>query len=238
MSTPEADAAARAVTPPRAALDLGLALTLVIAAALVAVPLGSLFPSPFELPSTIALQGAAVLLGLRVLLALRGQGWRDIGLGRPRPLDLARGLLALAACFAANAALTVTLYVLAPEVLEVHFDRMRALGHGLSAGLPLAAVAGLMFFVGLYEELLARGFLLDRCRTLLGRWWAAVLVSSLLFGLAHAYQGWIGALQTAVVGAVFAAFTIRWRTLWPVILAHAGLNLSSLLMLEEVGRST
>jgi uncharacterized protein len=65
-----------------------------------------------------------------------------------------------------------------------------------------------------------------------GRWWPALLVSSILFGLAHLHQGWVGAVQTMLIGVVFAAFTIRWGTLWPAILAHAGLNLASLLVLE------
>ena len=88
-------------------------------------------------------------------------------------------------------------------------------------------------FVGFYEEVVARGFLLARCRVLLHTRWAAVLLSSLLFGLAHLYQGWGGVVLTAIVGAVFAGITLRWGTLWPVILAHAGLKLSTPVALDR-----
>jgi membrane protease YdiL (CAAX protease family) len=88
-----------------------------------------------------------------------------------------------------------------------------------------------MFFVGVYEELTARGFLLARCRTAFDGVWAPVLLSSLLFGLGHVYQGWIGVVQTTVIGTVFAVYTVRWGTVWPAILAHALLNTLSVITL-------
>jgi uncharacterized protein len=198
----------------------------------VAVPLAGLFPAPLRLPATIAFQGAVVLLGLRVLLRLRGQRWRDLGLHRPRLIDPLRGLLVLLACLLVNGLFTLGMLWRMPRALEAHFEVLHTLGEALTAGLSLGSIGALMGLVGFYEELLARGLLLGRCRIVFGRWWPALLVSSLLFGLAHLYQGWVGAVQTMLVGIVFAAFTIRWGTLWPAILAHAGLNLASLLVLE------
>jgi membrane protease YdiL (CAAX protease family) len=64
--------------------------------------------------------------------------------------------------------------------------------------------------------------------------WAPVLVSSVLFGLGHVYQGWIGVAQTTVIGAIFAIFTVRWATLWPAIMAHAALNTLSVAALTGV----
>ena len=121
--------------------------------------------------------------------------------------------------------------------MQRHMATTRLIGMGLTEDMPWMMTGLLMLFVGFYEEVVARGFLLARCRVLLDARWAAALLSSLLFGLAHLYQGWVGALLTAIVGAVFAGFTLRWGTLWPVILAHAALNLSTLAGLDHLAHS-
>jgi membrane protease YdiL (CAAX protease family) len=41
-------------------------------------------------------------------------------------------------------------------------------------------------------------------------------------------------VQTALLGVVLAAFTIRWRTLWPAIIAHAAVNMLSIVQLERL----
>jgi len=111
-------------------------------------------------------------------------------------------------------------------------ERLTELGGRVAAGLSLPALLGLSLFIGLYEELLARGFLLHRARHLLGGWWGPVTVSSLLFGLGHAYQGAFGVIQTTIVGAVLAAAVLRYGTLWPAIIAHALVNAVSLWLLS------
>ena len=49
------------------------------------------------------------------------------------------------------------------------------------------------------------------------------------------YQGLYGVVQTALLGLVLAVFTLRWRTLWPAILAHAAVNILSVVQLREIG---
>jgi hypothetical protein len=80
---------------------------------------------------------------------------------------------------------------------------------------------------GICEELLFRAYLipwLDQALPL----WGAVLVSSMLFGLLHAYQGYAGVLKTAAVGLVLALiFLVTGSILVPVVLhivvdAYAG----------------
>ena len=75
------------------------------------------------------------------------------------------------------------------------------------------------------EELLSRGFVLDRLRQAFGDStaavvWAAVL-QAVIFGLLHAVQGPTGVVITAYVGLVFAVIYIAsgWN-LWAAILAH------------------
>lgn len=80
-------------------------------------------------------------------------------------------------------------------------------------------VLGVSLSAGICEELLFRGFLIHYLQADLGVV-AAVLISSLLFGLFHFYQGWQGVLKTALVG-LFLALVYLWTgSLWIVIVLH------------------
>lgn len=74
------------------------------------------------------------------------------------------------------------------------------------------------------EELAYRGYLQTRLRQLLGSGRAglagAVLVSSVLFGVAHSEQGAIGVLVITLDGVAFSVLRYRLRTLWAAVLAH------------------
>jgi membrane protease YdiL (CAAX protease family) len=74
------------------------------------------------------------------------------------------------------------------------------------------------------EELAYRGYLLTRVREALGggrpSLVAAVVVSSLLFGLAHSEQGPVGVLIVTLDGLAWSALRLHYKTLWAPILAH------------------
>ena len=77
--------------------------------------------------------------------------------------------------------------------------------------------------VALFEEL-SRVFLLSRLwlvwpGTAARR--AAVVASSLLFGLAHAYQGPAGVISTGVMGLIAGWFYLIRGRVWPLIISHA-----------------
>jgi len=94
--------------------------------------------------------------------------------------------------------------------------------------LPVAVILPLAIFVGIWEELAFRGFLLGRVRAALPqRPWrdgAAVAVTAVLFSLGHGYQGPLGLLQTGMVGLVLGALTVWRGSLWPAVIAHAGID--------------
>jgi len=73
---------------------------------------------------------------------------------------------------------------------------------------------------GIWEELLYRGFLLWFLAPTAGLV-GAVAISSVIFGLGHAYQGWRGVLTTGLVGLVFALLYVASGSLWWLMLAHA-----------------
>lgn len=78
------------------------------------------------------------------------------------------------------------------------------------------------FTAGFCEEIAFRGYLMTRLRILLklNGWLIPVLVSSVAFGVCHAYQGWPGLIVITTYGAMFALLYIRTGSLWPCIIAH------------------
>ena len=74
---------------------------------------------------------------------------------------------------------------------------------------------------GFCEELLFRGYLQQQCTRLArGRVWVGVLASSLLFGLAHLYEGAAGVISITLFGVMFSLLAIRRRSLRPAMIAH------------------
>lgn len=216
-------------------IDIILTLVLVGVSGII-VGLVSTLITQRQFSSLLVLQGVLVLLGLRFMLAMRGQSWRHLGLQAITLKDAGRTLIGLLSCIGANMVLTAFIFIADPQSLKQHVDQLETIASQLGAQIPLVGIAGMMFFVGVYEEITARGFLLTRCRIALGGLWGPILLSSFLFGLGHIYQGGVGVVQTTLFGMVLATLTVRWGTLWPAIFAHAILNTFSLAMLERIAK--
>jgi membrane protease YdiL (CAAX protease family) len=73
---------------------------------------------------------------------------------------------------------------------------------------------------GFLEECLVVGYLLLRLRQLDVRPWVALLISAVLRGSYHLYQGYGGFAGNLVMGLVFGFVFLRWRRLWPLVVAH------------------
>jgi CAAX protease family protein len=94
------------------------------------------------------------------------------------------------------------------------------------------------------EEIVFRGFLIGRLEAAFGgasrvATAAAVLLSSMLFGLAHTYQGPTGVLITGTLGFIFACvFAYGGRNLWLNIVVHGVYDTLSLgLVLTSLDRA-
>jgi membrane protease YdiL (CAAX protease family) len=86
------------------------------------------------------------------------------------------------------------------------------------------------FTAGFCEEVGFRGYLMTRLR-LVGRfqsWLVPTIVSALIFGACHAYQGWPGFIILSVYGAMFSLLYIRTGSLWPCVIAHSLQDLGAL----------
>ena len=77
------------------------------------------------------------------------------------------------------------------------------------------------FANGWAEEVIVVGFLFTRLRQLKVSPVAAVILTSLLRGLYHLYQGFGAGLGNLAMGLVFGYVYVRTGRLWPLIVAHA-----------------
>jgi len=86
--------------------------------------------------------------------------------------------------------------------------------------------------IGIYEELVFRGFLMTRLRRGTGSWAVAVALSTVIFTSLHAFDQTHSALVVvAILSLVFSLATIWRRSIIPAIIAHALFDLSQLLLL-------
>jgi uncharacterized protein len=164
----------------------------------------------------------------------RGESWQRFGLSRPKSWVrlFVQTLLVTAIALASFIFLIGPVSQMTgarPDVSHLLFIR---------GNLPALIGALLVVWVtaALFEEMFVRGYLLNEISSLLGGTWAAVvagvLLSSLIFGLGHAYQGVSGIVVTALAGLIFAiAYLLCGRNLWPVIIAHGLINSASLVQI-------
>ncbi len=80
---------------------------------------------------------------------------------------------------------------------------------------------------GVLEEIVMIGYLLTRLRQLNWRPWQAVLVSAVIRGSYHTYQGIGGFLGNLVMGAIFGWWFTRTRRVLPLVIAHSILDIVS-----------
>lgn len=183
--------------------------------------------------------GLLALLVVFVATAGDDDRWASLGLKRPAlmPTLLFTALGAMGAYIASG--LVSGAYVLATGGASAIAQKAQALS--ALGNVPLWTIAPIALFAGFYEEVVFRGFLLDRLYVVFGhrpggppsRGMAlAILVSSALFATGHLYQGTLGLLQTFTAGACFALVASIRRSLWPSIFAHAAIDLFGLVMLH------
>jgi membrane protease YdiL (CAAX protease family) len=87
--------------------------------------------------------------------------------------------------------------------------------------LPYLALA---FTAGLCEEFLYRGFAVAALAQAGLHTWLVVLSSSVLFGLAHSYQGRGGIVMTFLIGLILGTSRIAYGSLVPAIFWHSAVD--------------
>ena len=212
-----------------AALLLAFLLELLPALALAQLPLvEDEGPLP-RVPVYVSSAAVILFIGWLALMVGRGEfGLEAMGLGAPEWGVVGSWTLGLSLA----ALLLLWLFVvirrrlgIRESVLLVQILPKTGKEKGIFVLLSMAAGVG--------EELAYRGFLMPALTLLMGWSWGAALLSSAVFGLLHAYQGWLGIFRTAALGFVLAGSFIVAGTLWPAILAHAILDVVAGVFLGE-----
>ena len=170
----------------------------------------------------------AVLTGAAAAVAvtlLRGGTLAELGFRRPRRwATVPLWALAIFVVFvvAQNVGpLLIAYFVDLPQPDMSRYDFVRG---NLGAAISLAIV--LPMTAAIPEEILYRGFLIERLTHLLagarGANVIAVLIQALVFGSVHFQWGIGGMFATAIMGAVWGfAYLLCGRNLWIVIIAHS-----------------
>jgi membrane protease YdiL (CAAX protease family) len=105
-------------------------------------------------------------------------------------------------------------------------ERMKVLAQRILPQSPVERLPFLALAVtaGLCEEFLYRGFAMAALTRAGLPVWGVVLLSSVLFGLAHLYQGRGGIVSTLVIGTVFGTARIAYDGVVPAMLWHIAVD--------------
>lgn len=189
--------------------------------------------------ASVFITGGLMLL-IVALLTNRDADWRaSLGL-QPKPLleTLAFGGVGLMLSYAVNIVLVLGYSAIRGGMAEQAADKAKwaaKLGE-----LPFAWILPMALFVGLWEEIVFRGFLLGRLRVAFGavdgspqsRTVMAIVITGILFGAGHGYQGLLGLVQTSAVGMALGALTVWRKSLWPAVIAHLTIDTIGLVALK------
>ncbi|VEG38046.1 CAAX amino terminal protease [Mycolicibacterium flavescens] len=149
------------------------------------------------------------------LLWRSGIALKSIGLGRPRWRADLLGGLGLAALIGLPG---LALYQVA-RLLGMNADVEPAELYDTWWRIPVLLLTALAN--GWAEEVIVVGYLITRLRQLRVSPATAVVVTSVLRGLYHLYQGFGAGLGNLAMGLVFGYVYLRTGRLWPLIVAHA-----------------
>ena len=176
-------------------------------------------------------------LGAMVIIALlarrRGLTPRSVGLTRSgAPLNIAIGLAVLVVVYVLIAVTMLLLWFLWPAVVGEMQENARRIME-LVPNLHPVEFVPVAALIGVYEELVFRGFLMTRLRRATGGWTIAVILSTAVFTALHAFEQTPSALVVvAILSLVFSLVTIWRRSIIPAIIAHGLFDLSQLLLLH------
>ena len=106
-------------------------------------------------------------------------------------------------------------------------ELMRKLSERLLPQTPVESgpYAALAVTAGVCEEFVYRGFVMAALARAGTATWLVLILSSVLFGLAHAYQGRSGIIGTTLMGLVFGLARILTLSLAPAVAWHACVDL-------------
>jgi len=168
-------------------------------------------------------------------LWLRGLTWRDLGLRRSKAWWKI-ALWAILATFLIAVVINLLVQPLVGRLTNkvpdnARFDVVRG-----NLKVLLVWLVAVWTIVAFGEEMVFRGYLINRIADLVGRnrtgWILSLLGSSLIFGIGHGYQGLTGIITTGSIGLLLGVvFLVSKRNLWVNIVSHGLIDTISLVAL-------
>lgn len=98
----------------------------------------------------------------------------------------------------------------------------------------LVVFLALVVFAGIFEEIIFRGYLQRQFAGLARNIWIGILGSAVMFGAAHGYQGVRFMVLIGIWGAMFGVLAMMRKSLRPGMIAHAGQDALSGILLREL----
>lgn len=164
--------------------------------------------------TTIIFRELAILLltGVLLWIVVKGEkqplssiSFRTDHIGRSLAWGIGLAVVCLSAAVACLAAYSA---------MGVHYGE----GQSISRALGVTTLA--VVRAGISEEVLYRGYAIERLQAITGSKWVAAGVSLVLFAGFHFRQGWAGMLLALVLGAVLTAFYLWKRDLLANMVGH------------------
>lgn len=187
----------------------------------------------------IIFSGLIALVLILFVLHKDGEDLSDIGLRFDRfwqEFFYGLGVLVLIMISLIGFAVLLSL-VLAPKVLSDVSEENRKLVVMFGHLNPLL-IPPLCIFVGVYEEIWFRGFLISRLKGISKNRLFLVAVSSFIFAVAHVYQSWLNVIVIFMLGVILGYVYIKRGSLLGPIVIHAGFDMISMFTSHIIVRGT
>jgi len=208
-----------------AAVEIGWVITPFLITLAIGVFLPSLYLGPLAVVASVVIATSFLRRG--------GLGWRDLGFRRPRSwMKTIFGALGLYVLLVVTIAFAVMPLLNALQLGRPDLGRMSVVRQSLF--LYFVFLGPLAWGTAAFgEELIARGFILNRLAEAWGgsrfAWILAALAQGLIFGLAHWMQGLAGVITVTAIGLLFGLAYLRaGRNLWITIITHGLVDTVSL----------
>jgi uncharacterized protein len=176
---------------------------------------------PTHTPVYIVMIGFELIMLLYVWIGIRsaGKNFRDIIGGRWNRLQD----FGLDVAIAFGFWFVVAGFLIAMNVILGKNNAGMEAVKALLPRTPIEMIAWVCLSVtaGFCEEFIFRGYLQRQFLAMTGKVELAVVFQAFIFGVAHMYQGWKGALTITVYGALFGALAAWRKSLRPGMIQHA-----------------
>jgi len=168
-----------------------------------------------------------VVAGAGVIWIANGRTASDLRLAAPTGWRLLVSAIISVAAIAFVVVQLVSLARTTPAGLEAARPKLQMYEFILPhTDLDLRWFTALSFTAGFCEEFLYRGYLAWVLHWWIG-WTGGVAVGVALFGVAHLYQGKVGAVRATLAGVVMGAIFLTTQWLVPAIILHALIDFGS-----------